>query len=234
LIKISNLNKSFGKHQVLFDVNINIEKGMITSVGGPNGSGKTTLIKSILGLVNFEVGDILVDNLSIKENDSYKNIIGYMPQIGRYPDNLTINEVLNMIIDVRNNIPNRKDELIEIFNLQDFLKKQMRTLSGGTRQKVSAIIALMFSPEILILDEPTSGLDPISSQRLKELILIEKQKNKTILIISHNLNEIEELSNNFAYILEGKVLIDDSISNITSGSEKKSLEKSIAELIMNK
>jgi Cu-processing system ATP-binding protein len=231
LISIDKLNKKFGNHQVLFDIDLNIEKGLITSIGGPNGSGKTTLMKCLLGLVKYENGKISIDDVDISTDKKYKEKIGYMPQIGRYPDNLSINEIFDMIIDLRGNPVNKKDELIEIFSLEPFLKSHMRTLSGGTRQKVSAVISMMFSPDILILDEPTTGLDPNSSSRLKDLIQQEKEKNKTIILISHIYSEIEDLSDRFVYILDGKIRLNDDLNNIVATSGEKNLEKAIAHLV---
>ena len=114
MISIDKLNKKFGNHQVLFDIDLNIEKGLITSIGGPNGSGKTTLMKCLLGLVKYENGKISIDDVDISTDKKYKEKIGYMPQIGRYPDNLSIKEIFDMIIDLRGNPVNKKDELIEI------------------------------------------------------------------------------------------------------------------------
>ena len=182
MIEVKNLFKSFGKNLVLNNINIKIDQSKITIIAGPNSSGKTTLIKSILGLVNIDKGDIFVNEENNRNSTIYREKIGYMPQIGRYPDNQSIRDVLDMIKDLRGiKQIDKEDELISIFGLEEHITKKMSTLSGGTRQKVSAVLALMFEPDILILDEPTTGLDPVSASKIKEIIIEEKLEEKIIL-----------------------------------------------------
>src|SRR5690606_23354289 len=138
---------------------------------GPNGCGKTTLIKSILGMVVPDEGEILFNTKPIQKDWLYRKHIGYMPQIGRYPENMSIAQVLDMLKDIRKTPDQVLDEdLYHSFKLNEILDKRMGTLSGGTRQKVSAQLAFMFNPEVLILDEPTAGLDPLATEILKEKI----------------------------------------------------------------
>src|SRR5678810_350256 len=121
-----------------------------------------------------------------KRQPSYRSQIGYMPQIGRYPDNMKVGQLFKMLKNIRNvSAENIDEELIGKFSLKEIFEKPMRTLSGGTRQKVSAALAFLFNPDVLILDEPTAGLDPLSSEILKEKIVSEKEKEKLILITSH-------------------------------------------------
>lgn len=233
MIDIINLNKSYGKNLILKDLSLSLQSGRITAIAGPNGSGKTTLIKSILGLIECQSGEIKIDNEIIKGKYLYRNKIGYMPQIGRYPENLTINEILRMMMELRGNTPSKKlSDLISIFSLDKYLENQMKTLSGGTKQKVSAIIAFMFAGEILILDEPTTGLDPHSSSKLKDLIIEEKKAGKTILLISHIMSEVDELADDLVYILEGKIRLNDNVENLKSISGEVSLERAISKLIV--
>src|SRR6188508_556421 len=177
MIRIEHINKKFKKLLALNDINAQFEKGQVISLIGPNGSGKTTLIKSILGMVKPDSGKIFFNNEPINGDPSYRSQIGYMPQIGRYPDNMTIGQVFDMMKDIRKaKDVSLDEELIEQFGLNKIYDKRMRTLSGGTRQKVSAALAFLFNASVLILDEPTAGLDPLSSEILKEKILKEKQK----------------------------------------------------------
>src|SRR5678809_1202916 len=195
MIRIEHINKKFKKLIALDDINAQFDKGQVISLIGPNGSGKTTLIKSILGMVKADSGKIFFNDELINGDPSYRKQIGYMPQIGRYPDNMKVGQLFTMMKHIRNASENDLDtDLITKFNLVAIFDKPMRTLSGGTRQKVSAALAFYFNPDILILDEPTAGLDPLSSEILKEKIIAEKKKNKLILITSHILSDLDDLS----------------------------------------
>src|SRR6185503_18150481 len=179
MIETKNISKSFGKLKVLSNVTLTCEQGETISLIGPNSSGKTTLIKCLLGMVIPENGKILFDSKDIAGSWTYREQIGYMPQIGRYPENMTIGEVFDMIMDLRKKKDSETDrELIHSFGLDLILDKRMRTLSGGTRQKVSASLAFLFHPQVLVLDEPTAGLDPVASEMFKEKIRKEKDKGK--------------------------------------------------------
>ena len=163
MIEIKNIYKKFGKLEVLNNINLSFKKGECIALIGPNGCGKTTLIKSILGMVIPTKGDILFDQKSILKEFEYRENIGYMPQIGRYPDYMTVGQIIEMIKKIRNSEQVLDEDLIKSFELEKIVDKQMRTLSGGTTQKVSATLAFLFNPEVLILDEPTAGLDPLAS-----------------------------------------------------------------------
>src|SRR6188474_2235230 len=176
MIRVEHITKKFRKLLALNDINAQFEKGQVISLIGPNGSGKTTLIKSILGMVKPDGGQIFFNNEPINGDPSYRSQIGYMPQIGRYPDNMKVGQLFKMLKNIRNVSGDKLDEeLIDKFGLKQIFDKPMRTLSGGTRQKVSAALAFLFNPGILILDEPTAGLDPLASEILKEKIMEEKK-----------------------------------------------------------
>jgi Cu-processing system ATP-binding protein len=232
MIRIENINKRFRKLQVLDNITAQFEKGQVVSLIGPNGSGKTTLIKSILGMVKPNSGKILVDNQLINGDPSYREKIGYMPQIGRYPDNMKVGQLFKMLQNIRN-IPAEKldKKLVDQFELEKIFEKPMRTLSGGTRQKVSAAVAFLFNPAILILDEPTAGLDPLSSELLKEKILAEKKKNKLILITSHILSDLDELTTHIMYMQEGKMLFFKDIETLQEETGELRLGKAIARIM---
>ena len=119
-------------------------------------------------------GSIEFNGKSILGKYIYRENIGYMPQIGRYPDNMTIGQIIDMIKKIRNSNHDLDEDLLNAFELKKMFDKQMRTLSGGTTQKVSAVLAFLFNPEVLILDEPTAGLDPLASEILKEKIISER------------------------------------------------------------
>lgn len=232
MIIANNLSKKFGKLQALDNVSVTCNKGECIALIGPNGSGKTTLIKSILGMVVYDSGFITFNGKNILHDWEYRASIGYMPQIGRYPENMTIGQVLDMMKDIRHKQRIQLDEeLIKAFDLDKMLHKRMRTLSGGTRQKVSASLAFLFNPAVLILDEPTAGLDPLSSEILKEKITKEKERGKLVLITSHILSELDDMVSQVIYMQEGKCCFHKSIEEIRLETKQEKLAKAIASLI---
>ncbi len=232
MIRIEHISKRFKRLQVLENITASFDKGQVVSLIGPNGSGKTTLIKSILGMVKPDSGKIFVDEQLINGDPSYRSKIGYMPQMGRYPDNMKIGQLFDMLKQIRNTGSNQTDEsLIKKFELEKIFDKPMRTLSGGTRQKVSAAIAFLFNPAILILDEPTAGLDPLASEILKEKIIEEKKKEKLILITSHILSDLDELTTHILYMQEGKLLFFKDIGALQEETGELRLGKAIARIM---
>ena len=232
MIRIENLAKRFKKLQALADINALFNSGQVVSLIGPNGSGKTTLIKSILGMVKADSGSIYVNGKQINGDPSYRNDIGYMPQIGRYPDNMKVGQLFRMMKNIRKVPESELDtDLLVKFNLVSIFEKPMRTLSGGTRQKVSAALAFYFNPGILILDEPTAGLDPLSSEILKEKIMQEKKKNKLILITSHILSDLDELTTHVMYLQEGKMIFLKDIGSLRKETGEDKLGKAIASVM---
>ncbi len=177
-------------------------------------------------------GNIEFDGRPISEQWQYRSNIGYMPQIGRYPENMTIANVIDMMKDIRKDTTVHLDEeLIVSFGLQELMDKKMHTLSGGTRQKVSACLAFLFSPDVLILDEPTAGLDPVSSEQLKKKIVLEKEKGKLILITSHVLSELDELITEVFYMQDGRLLFHKKLLELIQDTGEERLVKAIAKIM---
>jgi ABC-type multidrug transport system, ATPase component len=234
MIITENICKKFGKMVALDDVSVSMLPGKSYALIGPNGSGKTTLIKSILGLVVPTSGQIRFDGVSITRDWKYREKIGYMPQIGRYPETMRIGEVIDMMKSIRSGTARYDEELIDAFNLGKLYDKRMHTLSGGTRQKVSAVLAFLFNAPVLILDEPTAGLDPVSSEILKEKILKEKHKGKLVIITSHILSDLDELTSNIVYLFEGRLQYNNSIASLKEETGEKKLNKAIATFIRQK
>ncbi len=232
MIVAENVSKNFGKLNVLNNVSLICKNGETISLIGPNGSGKTTFIKSILGLVIPTSGKITFNNTDISNDADFRKNIGYMPQIGKYPDNMRISQIIEMMHDLRKvNKEETDQELIELFGLNKISEKRMRTLSGGTRQKVSAALAFLFKPEVLILDEPTAGLDPVSSEILKEKIRAEKNKGKLILITSHILSDLDDLVTEVIYLNEGELLFHKSIDQLRTDTNEEKLSRAIASVM---
>lgn len=230
MVEIIDLHKKFGKNKVLNGVDLSIQEGGIFAVLGPNGSGKTTIIKCILGMVIPDSGTIKVFDTVIKNSSDYRYKIDYLPQIANFPSNLKVNELIKMIKDLRGHTT-ADQNLIETFRLKPFLDKKLGTLSGGTKQKVNIVLSFMFNSPIIILDEPTTGLDPISLIRLKALIQTEKAKGKTILITSHIMSFVEEISDEIVFILEGKIYFKGSITELKTLTKQQDFEHAIANIL---
>lgn len=234
MIEIKNISKQFGKFKALDNVSLTLNKAECIALIGPNGCGKTTLIKNILGMVLPTNGEILFNGKSIKNNYMYRQHIGYMPQIGRYPDNMTIGQVIAIIKNMRQSGQELDESLIDSFELKSMFNKKMNTLSGGTTQKVSAVLAFLFNPDVLVLDEPTAGLDPIASEILKEKIIAEKQKGKLILITSHLLSELDDLITQIVFMQDGNVLFNKPIQQLKAETGEEKISKAITNILKSK
>lgn len=230
MVSIENLHKKFGKHIVLDGLELNISDQGIIAVLGPNGSGKTTLIKSILGMVVPEKGNIQINGKALKNNWEYRKEIDYLPQIANFPGNLTVIELLKMIKDLRGEAK-REQELIEFFGVDKFLNKKLTNLSGGMKQKVNLVLTFMFDSPLVILDEPTTGLDPVSTLRLKELLHREKANGKTILVTSHIIDFVESVSDRIVFLWEGKIYFNGSVEELKEKTNQCDFEHAIATLL---
>jgi len=231
MIEIKNITKQFKKFKALDNVNLELKLGECIALIGPNGCGKTTLIKSILGMVLPENGEIIFNGKNIKNDNYYKKQIGYMPQIGRYPENMTIGQIIEMIKSIRGEETELDQELYKQFEMDKLLDKKMRTLSGGTTQKVSAVLAFMFRSKVLILDEPTAGLDPIATDILKEKIIDAKNNGALILITSHLLSELEDLVSQIIFMQDGKLILHKNVDELKKDTGQESIAKSIVHLL---
>ena len=231
MITIKGLKKKFRELEVLKGLDLEIATGQATGIVGPNGSGKTTLIKHLLGLVNADEGFVEVDGVPITKSPEYRKQIGYMPQMAQYPENMKVKELIEFIIKIRDQEAVYREELTKLFELEKEMDKALRVLSGGTKQKVGALIALMFDASILILDEPTAGLDPKSSHYFKQWIKKEREAGKTILLTSHIMSEIEELSDHIILLVEGKVWFHGTHQQFIGRNQGYRLEHAVAQIL---
>ena len=231
MIEARHITKTFGTLRVLDDLSLSIGPRRITGLVGPNAAGKTTLAKIILGLTKADSGTLEIDGTRVGADDAYRSRIGYMPQMARFPENLSARELFEMLTDLRRPTQPVDEELVERFNFAGALDKPIRTLSGGTRQKVNAVIAFLFRPDLLILDEPTAGLDPVSSGILKDKIFAEKAAGTTFLLTSHIMSELDELADDIAFINEGKVAFVGALAEIKRITRQSNLERAIAEIM---
>ena len=231
MIRVENLSKSYGAIRVLQNISFAIRPGVITGLAGPNACGKTTLIKSILGLVMPNAGKIILGNTPITKDFRYRERIGYMQQNAEFPANLRPTELFRMLSALRGQRNARLAELIDTFELGTSLQKPFATLSAGTRQKVAAISALLFQPELLILDEPTAGLDPLSSARLKHLLLKAAKEGTTVLMVSHIMPELEQMISDLVFLLDGQILFTGEVGTLRNETSALSLEGGIVTLL---
>jgi Cu-processing system ATP-binding protein len=228
MITIHALTKRFGRLEVLRGVDLAVRPGAVTAIVGPNGAGKTTLIKAILGHTRADGGRILFDGERVGDDPAYRSRIGYMPQIARFPENLTAAELVAMLTDLREAPDSVDAELVDAFALAPHMDKPLRTLSGGTRQKVNAVLAFLFHPELVVLDEPTAGLDPVASAVLKDKIAAERARGRTFILTSHIMSELEELADDVAFLLDGQVRFAGAVHDLKLRTRQFTLERAIA------
>ena len=233
MIEVRGLVKRYGKLPVLQGIDLSVRRGQVTAIVGPNGAGKTTLIKAVLGLARPDGGSILFDGVVLNGDPSYRARIGYMPQIARFPENLSGAELLALLKDLRGGgaASALDEELIDRFRLAPQLDRPLRTLSGGTRQKVNAVMAFLFRPDLLILDEPTAGLDPVASSVLKDKIHAERRAGRTVVLTSHIMSELEELADDVAFLLDGSLRFAGPLADLKRSTRQSNLERAIAQMM---
>jgi len=236
MIHIEKVGKRYGRQQVLQDINLAIAPGESVAMIGPNGSGKTTLIKSILRLALPEEGSIAVNGISIDDGCDYRKHIGYMPQMSRLPEHMRVYQLFDMMKQARQDKAKDEldEELYELFDIASMSDKALGALSGGMRQKVSASLAFLFRPEILVLDEPTAALDPIANEALKSKIRKTRNEGRVVLITSHNLSDLEGLIDRVIYMMEGRIHFDLAVKDIEDRTNESSLDKMVVSLLESK
>ena len=229
-VVVRGLRKRFGRQQVLAGLDLVIQPGRITAIVGPNAAGKTTLIKTILGLVrpDRDGGTVAVDGILVNGGPEYRERIGYMPQAARFPEQLTGHEIIRLLTDLRGRTADLDQELVERFGLAASLDKPIRNLSGGTRQKLNAVVACLFRPSLLILDEPTAGLDPVAASILKDKVLRAPERGTTVLLTSHIMSEVEELAQDLVFLMEGGIAFQGTVEELLSQTGESRLERAIA------
>jgi len=206
VVEVKDLTKKFGKFTALNGVDLELNEGEIYGFIGPNGAGKTTTIRCLLGILQATSGVVKIFDMDTWSDavEIHKNI-AYVPGDVNLWDNLTGGEVLDLFIELQGtNNKKRREELIKKFDFDP--TKKCSTYSKGNRQKVALIAALASDADFYILDEPTSGLDPLMEEVFKEEILKLKKKNKTILLSSHILSEVEELCDKISIIRSGEII----------------------------
>ena len=233
MLKIIDLHKSYGTKEVIKGLNLEVEDGKIYGFIGHNGSGKTTTIKAICGIHTFEKGDILINGLSIKDNDiECKKIMAYIPDNPDLYENMKAITYLNFIANIYQmdtNIAKRRIEsLAKELEIYDNLSDQIKSLSHGMKQKVALISAFMHEPKLLVLDEPFVGLDPKASFILKNKMKELCDRGSSIFFSTHVLEVAEKLCDKVAILKDGVIMLECDTDDILA--QGKSLEELFLEM----
>lgn len=233
MIEIKNLCKNYGKKEVLKNINLQINDGDIYAFVGSNGAGKTTTIKSMLGILPFDSGDVLFDGKSIKTDSlEIKKNLAYIPDNPDIYEHLTGFEYLSFIADMYDTDSSMKNELIKKYSkeleIDKNLNDKIASYSHGMKQKIVIISALIHNPKVIIMDEPFVGLDPVSTHKLKEIMKTLTSEGKIIFFSTHVLDVAEKLCNRIAIIKNGVILEEGTMKDVTKNS---SLEDIFLELV---
>ena len=236
-IQIENLEKKYGNFQAVKNLNFTIKPGSIVGLLGPNGCGKTTTIGMILGLIKPTNGKVLIKGKNVENESNRIEILEKMNFISPYvelPKKLTVKE--NLIIYGKMyeviNLNQKINTLIKDLNLDEFKNKKTGELSSGQKNRVSLAKSLINSPEILLLDEPTASLDPDTGDYIRTYIEDYASKNKTtILLASHNMNEVERLCSEVMMMKSGEIIDKGTCESLISKHGRVNLEQTFLKLV---
>lgn len=237
MIKIEDVKKNYGSIIALQGISMTLEPGFVYGLVGPNGCGKTTLIKSLLGLVRPDSGSIKISAPNSMDGETmflispeqwqYRSQIGYLPQNPDFPANMNLNELLELLSDMREQVPVFRDELLKIFSLENILFRPFGELSGGMKQRVAAVCAMSFDSPVLVLDEPTVGLDPLILLPFKKLVRREAQRGKLVILVSHVLLEMEQMADRFIFMMDGRITFSGELKEILTKAQAPNLEEAV-------
>jgi ABC-2 type transport system ATP-binding protein len=210
-LEIKNLTKKFGEQTALNNINIEIKKNEIIGLLGPNGAGKSTLMKSIVGVLKVDEGEIIFDGKNIAENEiSTKKKIGFLPENNPLYNEMYVREYLQFVADIHKTSKEKVDEIIDLVGITPEKSKKISQLSKGYKQRVGLAQAILNAPDLLILDEPTNGLDPNQIIEIRNVIK-EIGKEKTVILSTHIMQEVEALCSRVILIHQGKIIQDTDI-----------------------
>lgn len=224
-IEVSNLNKSYGNRVVVNNLSLTVKKGEVFGLLGPNGAGKSTTIDCILGLKSFENGSVRVLGMDPhKERQRLFERVGVQLQSSSYQGNIRVGEVCEEIAALYR-LPADYRDLLSQFKLDHYLKQPVAKLSGGEKQKLSVLLALIPQPEVLFLDELTTGLDTEARREVWQILTGLKEKGLTLFLTSHYMDEVEELCDRVCIINRGHALVTDTVPELILKSPYKRLEE---------
>ena len=225
-LKIINLTKKFGDQVALNNINIEINTNEIIGLLGPNGAGKSTLMKSIVGALRIEEGQILFNGNDIGENEiETKKNIGFLPENNPLYSEMYVKEYLSFVADLHQVPKQRIEEVIDLVGITPEKSKKISQLSKGYKQRVGLAQAILHAPDLLVLDEPTNGLDPNQIIEIRNLIR-EIGKEKTVILSTHLMQEVEALCSRVILIHQGNIIQDTTIEEFKG--KYSSLEEAFA------
>lgn len=228
VLEIKNLCKSYGKRKIINDLNMTVFKGDVYGFLGANGEGKTTTIRMITSLIRSDSGEILINEKSvIKNRDQAIKNIGAMVESPKFYENLSGYENLKLMAKLIDGTSDKDiDKLLELVGLKDRGKDKFASYSMGMKQRLGIANALLGNPDLIILDEPTNGLDPYGMRDINELIVsLAKTSNKTFIISSHLLHEMEGICNRVGILHDGKLCIEGYVKKLVSENNVSNLEE---------
>ncbi|MDD6906762.1 MAG: ABC transporter ATP-binding protein [Finegoldia magna] len=205
MLEVVNIEKSYGKKKILHDISFSIEKGQIKALVGPNGSGKTTLMNTMTNLLKRDGGQVLVDGKEFKDEKIF-NHISFFKDEKILDENLYGMDYLNYIKNVYKRTKDDVDRVIKEIGIESFVKSKTGSYSLGMKKKLMLAMDFLPQRDIILLDEPLSGLDPTSVIKMMALIKKKAEDGQGILISSHSLNDIDEITNNILFLKDGKIL----------------------------
>ena len=221
MIEITDLTKTYGKHRGVENVSFSVKKGEIFGFLGPNGAGKSTTIRSMLGLIRYDKGQIRICGLDAqRDKEKILQRVGYMPSEAWFYPGMTIREVLKLSADVRKMDCNKEAGML-CERLQIDAKRKISELSLGNRKKVSIVCAMQHKPELFVFDEPTSGLDPLMQNVFFELIKEYVEKGATCMLSTHVLSEVRNHCDRVAIMREGKLIVTDTVEHLLASKTKR-------------
>ncbi|MCM1146013.1 MAG: ABC transporter ATP-binding protein [Clostridium sp.] len=220
-ITIHHLTKNYGRHRGVRNLSLQVEQGDIYGFLGPNGAGKSTTIRTLLGLLHFNEGEVRVLGMDVKaQHVELLRKVGYMPSEAMFYPGMKVKDVIRLAADMRG-LDCSKEEAMLCERLAVDVDKKMETLSLGNRKKVSIVCAMQHKPRLFLFDEPTSGLDPLIQAEFFALLLEYNKQGTTCFLSSHVLTEIKKYCRHAAIIKEGEVICADTVENLTKTNTKK-------------
>lgn len=220
-IEIQNLTKNYGKHRGVENVSFSVREGEIFGFLGPNGAGKSTTIRSMLGLIKYDQGQIRINGMDAKKDkEKILRDVGYMPSEAWFYSGMEVRDVLKFSADVRQtDCKEEAEKLCE--RLEINVKRKISELSLGNRKKVSIVCAMQHKPKLFVFDEPTSGLDPLMQNVFFELVKEYVDEGATCLLSTHVLSEVQNYCDRVAILKEGRLIVTDTVEHLLSSKSKR-------------
>lgn len=221
IVEIKNLNKRYGKKEVLKDINLELKKGQIIGLLGPNGSGKSTLTKILSGMNANYKGEVFIDGNKIGEKT--KSVVSYLPDNLRFPDYMKVKDTLNLYKEMFDDFNREKAEkILDRFSID--LDMKIKTMSKGTVEKLQIALVMSREAKLIILDEPIGGIDPSARDVIMEVILSNFNENQTILLATHLIAEIEKIFDSVIFIKNGEIVLNEEVEVLRSKYNKSVLD----------